>query len=98
MNLADEIDAYANGANFRRADLHIHSFGQQASYDVTDSAMTPNAIVDTAISERLEVIAITDHNRIGNVQAAVEYAADKEILVVPGVELSTSQGHLLIYF
>ena len=87
-----------SGARFRRADLHIHSFGENASFDVMDSTMTPEAIIDTAIEENLEVIAIADHNRIGNVSAAVDYSDGKKILVIPAVELSTREGHLLVYF
>lgn len=87
-----------HGASFRRADLHIHSYGENGSYDVKDVTMTPEAIVDTAISDNLEIIAITDHNSIGNVQAAIKHAQGKPLLVIPGVELSTSQGHLLVYF
>ena len=79
------------------ADLHIHSYGKGGSYDVKDAGMTPQAIVDSAIAENLQVIAITNHNVIGNVRAAVEHTGDKDILVVPGVELSTADGHLLIY-
>ncbi len=92
-----EIAQYTNGAQFRRADLHIHSYGELGSYDVTDTAMTPAGIVDTAIAEKLQVIAITDHNQIGNVRMAVKYAEGKPLLVVPGVELSTPQGHFLVY-
>lgn len=97
MSVLEEIQAQSNGAQFRRADLHIHSFGDQGSYDVSDSTMTPESIIDTAIAEGLHVIAITDHNRIGNVRSAIKYAAGKELLVVPGIELSTPQGHLLVY-
>lgn len=98
MSLLQEIQKESNGALFRRADLHIHSFGADGSYDVTDVTMTPEAIVDTSISERLDLIAITDHNQIGNVRSAVKYSQGKSLLVVPGVELSTPQGHLLVYF
>lgn len=97
MSLAD-ITSIDNGAKFYRADLHIHSFGKYASYDVTDSLMTPQGIIDEALKENIKVISITDHNEIGNIPAALEYAAGKDILVIPGVELSTSQGHLLVYF
>lgn len=98
MSLLQEIQNESNGALFRRADLHIHSFGPDGSYDVTDAEMTPEAIVETSIAERLDIIAITDHNQIGNVRSAVKYAQGKNLLVVPGVELSTPQGHLLVYF
>jgi predicted ATPase len=97
MTLNDEILKETEGALFRRADLHIHSYGKGGSYDNTDATMTPEAIVDTAIAENLQVIAITDHNCIGNVEAAIVHSAGKDLLVVPGVELSTPQGHLLVY-
>lgn len=98
MSLLQEIQNESNGALFRRADLHIHSFGEGGSYDVTDASMTPEGIVDTAIAEQLDLIAITDHNNIANVRPALTYAGGKGLLVVPGVELSTPQGHLLVYF
>lgn len=91
------IDTKA-GATFVRADLHIHSFGQGGSYDVTDSTMTPENIVDTAIEKGLSVIAITDHNEIDNIKRALTHSEGKNILVIPGIEVSTTQGHLLLYF
>jgi len=86
------------GAKFLRADLHIHSYGEFGSYDVSDTSMTPMAIVDTAIQKKLSIISITDHNEIQNSHTAIEYAKGKNILVLPGVEISTTQGHLLVYF
>lgn len=97
MALSGEIAAETEGALFRRADLHIHSYGKGGSYDNFDASMTPEAIVDTAVAENLHVIAITDHNQIGNVGAAIKHAQGKSLVVVPGVELSTPQGHLLVY-
>lgn len=96
MTIVDDIVAIPAGARFFRADLHIHSYG--GSHDVKDSTMTPEAIVGTAISESLAVIAITDHNDISNIERAVKAAAGKDLLFVPGVELTTPQGHLLAYF
>jgi energy-coupling factor transporter ATP-binding protein EcfA2 len=93
-----EIRLIENGAKFYRADLHIHSYGDYASYDVYDTEMTPTNIIDEAIKENISVISVTDHNEIGNIPALIEYAKGKNILVVPGVELSTSQGHFLVYF
>jgi energy-coupling factor transporter ATP-binding protein EcfA2/histidinol phosphatase-like PHP family hydrolase len=87
-----------SGARFVRADLHIHSFGEEGSFDVADNTMTPENIVDTALAKNLSVIAITDHNEIGNVKRAIAHAEGKDILVIPGIEISTTQGHLLIYF
>lgn len=89
----------SNGALFYKADLHIHSYGPEyGSFDVTDISNTPQAIVDTAIEKGLKVISITDHNQYLNSMFAVQYSKGKDILVVPGIEVSTTQGHLLLYF
>lgn len=88
-----------SGAKFVRADLHIHSFGDDTgSFDVKDEQMTPQNIVDTAVGFGLKIISITDHNEILNCKTALDYAEDKDILVIPGIEVSTTQGHLLVYF
>lgn len=88
-----------NGSQFVRADLHIHSFGlENGSFDVSDMTMTPQNIVDTALDKGLKVISITDHNEIRNSKIAIDYAKGKDILVIPGIEVSTTQGHLLLYF
>lgn len=94
-----DIQALDNGARFHNVDLHIHSYG--ASHDVKDPTMTPEAIVDLAVRQRLSVIAITDHNSNKNVQRALEHARKNyagQILVLPGVEVTTAHGHLLAYF
>jgi hypothetical protein len=91
----DEVLALPTGACFYRADLHIHSYG--GSHDVRDAGMTSAAIAATAAREGLSIIAITDHNEIINVEAALEAARGSRVCVVPGVELSTPQGHLLCY-
>lgn len=99
MVLFRDIETVDNGARFHSVDLHIHSFG--GSHDVKDSNMTPEAIVDSAVRQRLSVIAITDHNSNLNVQRAVDHAVEKYpglILVLPGVEVTTAHGHLLAYF
>jgi len=54
-------------------------------------------IVDTAAFLGIGVISITDHNSVSNVTEAIRYSAGKGILVIPGVEVSTNQGHLLLY-
>lgn len=88
-----------NGARFHRGDLHIHSFGVGGSYDVNDEAMTPENIIAKAIEKDLSVISITDHNKIANSIVAVNISeGNKDLLVVPGIEISTTQGHLLAYF
>ena len=89
------------GALFYKADLHIHSYGEgSGSFDVIDTSNSPQAIVETAITKGLKIISITDHNQFLNSLYAVNYAKnnDIDILVIPGIEVSTTQGHLLLYF
>jgi DNA repair ATPase RecN/histidinol phosphatase-like PHP family hydrolase len=97
--LFSDLRKLDNGANFHNVDLHIHSYG--ASFDVKDQTMTPEAIVDSAVKQKLAVIAITDHNSIKNVERALAHALQDyagQILVLPGVEVTTAHGHLLVYF
>ncbi len=84
-----------SGAKFFRGNLHIHSYC--ASYDVNDVTATPQAIIDTARREGLAIIALADHNEICNVRPAIEAGIANNVVVIPAVELSTPEGHLLCY-
>jgi len=99
MRTFRDVCSIDNGAKFQNVDLHIHSFG--ASRDVKDATMTPEAIVESAVKQKLSVIAITDHNSNKNVARALAHAMTQyadQILVLPGVEVTTAHGHLLVYF
>ncbi len=76
-------------------DLHIHS----ALSPCGDDDMTPNNIVNMACLSQLDIIAIADHNSIGNVEAAMKVAENLPITVVPAMELETSEEvHFLCLF
>ncbi len=78
----------------RYYDLHIHS----ALSPCGDEDMTPNNIVNMARLKGLNMIAVTDHNTCGNVRAVMEVAGD-DILVIPGMEIESSEEvHILGYF
>ncbi len=68
-------------------DLHIHS----ALSPCADKDMTPNNIVNMSALCGLQMIALTDHNSIGNVEAAMKVAEELPITVVPGMELETME-------
>lgn len=75
-------------------DLHIHS----ALSPCGDIDMTPNNIVNMSIIKGLDVISVTDHNSCGNVRAVMEAAGDK-LLVIPGMEVESSEEvHVVCYF
>ncbi len=73
-----------------KADLHIHT-----SYS-HDSSCTVSAALEWAASATdLDVIAVTDHDQIGGALEAAKRAPEFGIEVVPGMEISTRDGHLL---
>lgn len=76
-------------------DLHIHSVLSPCA----DILMTPGNIIKKAIEKGIDIISITDHNSIKNVKSAQEIAADKNILIVPGIEVQSKEDiHILSYF
>ncbi len=76
-------------------DLHIHSTLSPCG----DDDMTPNNIVNMASLCGLDIIAVCDHNSIGNVKATMEVAKDTPLCVVAGMELETSEEvHFLCLF
>lgn len=81
-------------ARLGRADLHIHTVAS----DGTAGVMT---IVDHVVARgELDVIAITDHERIDAALAARRIAADRgmPVEIVVGEEVTTRGGHLLALF
>lgn len=77
-----------------KADLHIHT-------TASDGNSTPAQIVERAIDQKLEIISITDHDTIAGLEEAKEAAADKNIEIMPGAEITASfderEAHLLAY-
>ncbi len=81
------------GAIFRRADLHVHTHSDS-------DAPRPDLpkYIKAAENSGIEILAITDHNSAAYARAAVEAAQGSAVMVVPGVEISTRDGHLLALF
>ncbi len=76
-------------------DLHIHS----ALSPCGDEDMTPNNIVNMAVIKGLKLISVTDHNTMLNVAPTIEVAQNHDVLVIPGIEVTTKEDiHVLCYF
>ncbi len=76
-------------------DLHIHSCLSPCA----DMEMTPNNIVLMSKLKGLDIIAVCDHNHMGNLKALSKVAKANNIILLPGLELETSEEiHLLCYF
>ncbi|MBF0472722.1 MAG: PHP domain-containing protein [Nitrospirae bacterium] len=77
------------------ADLHIHSCLSPCS----ELDMTPRAIVNKAIEQGIDIIAITDHNSMRNVPAAIAAASGTRLTVLTGMEITTCEEiHILALF
>ncbi len=74
------------------ADFHIHTIYS------ADSIIQPKTLVDMlAAHSYIKVAAVTDHDSIRGCRATVELAsAYPDILVIPGVEISTEQGDVVV--
>lgn len=75
-----------------KADLHIHT---TYSFDGTASL---GEVLRSAAGAGLDVIAITDHNEIRGGLEAQELATQYNLHVIPGIEVSTREGHLVALF
>lgn len=61
--------------------------------------MTPSAIVKTALKNRLDIIAITDHNSAENIIGTEKAAEDTDLTVLAGMEVTSSEEvHILALF
>src|SRR3989338_2856213 len=65
----------------KRIDLQSHTVA-------SDGEQTPEELVDLAIEKKLKAIAITDHDSLGSIEAAIKYSNGKNIEIIPGIELS----------
>ena len=81
------------GARFVRADLHVHS-----RPDSGEPTATPEEYIQAALAADLAVMAVTDHNAVDAAPAFMKAAAGTGVLVLPGIEISTNEGHLLAIF
>jgi PHP family Zn ribbon phosphoesterase len=78
-----------------RADLHVHTVLSPCA----EVEMIPPLIVQKALELNINLIAITDHNATGNVNAVMEAAQGTDLTVLPGMELQTREEvHLLCLF
>ncbi|MCE2982591.1 MAG: PHP domain-containing protein [Parachlamydia sp.] len=77
-----------------RADLHCHTTH-------SDGTLTPLEMIEKAVQRNLKGLSITDHDTLSAYPEAIDLAAEKGLLLLPGVEFSASQQktnvHILAY-
>lgn len=76
-------------------DLHVHTCLSPCA----DLEMYPSAVVEKSIAEKLDIIAICDHNASENMQFVLRLAEGKSLTILPGIEITSSEEvHLLALF
>jgi predicted metal-dependent phosphoesterase TrpH len=70
-----------------RADLHVHTTYSE------DSLITPKDLIFYAKKNGLNAVAVTDHNYL---EGAIKIAKETtDFLVIPGMEVSSGEGHIV---
>ncbi len=78
-----------------RAELHVHTVVSPCA----EVEMIPPLIVQQALDNHIDLIAITDHNSTANVGAVMKAAQGTGLTVLPGMELQTvEEVHSLCLF
>ncbi len=75
-------------------DLHMHT-------TYSDGRWPAQQLVDYLVTEGFDLVSVTDHDRVDTVASIQELAAQKNLPVLAGVEMSTEwngkMGHVLCY-
>ena len=78
-----------------KIDLHMHSNISN------DGEFSPKELLEMCSSAEINVMALADHNSVRGVKEAAEYGKEKNIKVIPAVELDCTHGeynlHILGY-
>ena len=72
-----------------KMDSHIHS-----EYS-PDSSSKIDDILKVAKKENIDVIAISDHNTVDGTSEVLRKTRNTDILAIPSIEISSTQGHIL---
>ncbi|MDA0771108.1 MAG: PHP domain-containing protein [Chloroflexi bacterium] len=73
-------------------DIHTHTYPTS-----DDSLLTPEALIDEAKRIGLDGVCLTDHDRFWEPKDMVALSKKHDYLVIPGCEVTTEEGHLLVY-
>jgi predicted metal-dependent phosphoesterase TrpH len=77
------------------ADLHVHS-------NFSDGTNSPEEVVALAAAAGLKTIALTDHDNVDGIEAAMDVGRRTKVEIISGIELTTehqrAEIHLLGYF
>jgi len=78
-----------------KVDFHVHTTS-------SDGTLSPKEVVQRAHKNNVRYLAITDHDTLTGLSEAIEESSKHDVVVIPGIELSTQHNnesiHILGYF
>jgi hypothetical protein len=73
-------------------DLHTHT--EPLSHD---SLLTPDQLIDLAKASGLDGVCLTEHDFFWEPDKARELGRRHDFLVIPGIEVNTEDGHVVVF-
>ena len=73
-------------------DIHTHTYPTS-----DDSTLTPEELIGKAKRIGLDGVCITDHDRFWDPEDILDLSRKHDYLVLPGCEVTTEEGHILVY-
>jgi len=75
--------------------LHMHTTESKGTRIVVESITKPKEAIDFCRKNKIDVLAITDHNTTTAYPKVREYAEKNGILLIKGIEIDTADGHVI---
>jgi predicted metal-dependent phosphoesterase TrpH len=86
-NKADSFTWVRDFGNLKlKIDLHVHTIYS------SDSSITPKQLVFYAKKRGLDGVAVTDHDKL---DSSLKICRETDFLVLPGMEISSADGHIV---
>jgi len=76
-------------------DLHIHTHFSRTKHWGSASLIKPKQLLDHAVRIGLDGLAVTDHDQMDGSLLVAELAPHWGLIAIPGIEVSTRDGHVL---
>lgn len=73
-------------------DLHTHTYPRSL-----DSFLSPEVLFERAREAGLDGICLTEHDEFWHAETLAEWSRRYGLLILPGCEVNTEEGHLLVY-
>jgi len=78
-----------------RVQLHVHTTASRGTRIKYDSTITPQEAIKVLYEKRVDAVAVTDHNTTRAYKEMKQLGERKGIHVIRGIEIDTTEGHLI---